>query len=415
MYSRKIILFILFIFTFLSGITWTAGEAGSGITGRLIFADLIGVGVIFLFFAYVAIKKIFYWNQLFTIFVFFLFFNLISLVFSSYPDKGVIEYLTHVFIFLVTISFYNIILYQKLDLNYLSEVIKVVVWASALIASIGLLQFFVFPSLFNNSFGGLSGTFRNTGQAGAYFSIFIALAIAGLTSGLLKKNPINFVALFLLVMALIFTFKRAALIGILIGLFLLLIKFFISKNINDKKYLLFAIFIFIGLGFIVTNLFLWAGENIDGVMWRATSKFNTDTADDFVEGFLAENIHATLMAFEDSPVIGVGMGNMAGIYTAKYEIHSTYMSVLSASGLIGLICYGIFMFTTLKRSFLNYRVNEVNSFLINLGILYIGLMISWTYTYHIRKREFWILLLIILLVMAYGRIQQKILSLKNIR
>ena len=96
------------------------------------------------------------------------------------------------------------------------------------------------------------------------------------------------------------------------------------------------------------------------------------------------------------------------IYTEKYEIHSTYMAVLSASGLVGFFIYIVYMFNILKKVFAKYRVAEVSDFLFNLGVLYIGLMISWSYTYHLRKREFWILLIIILLVMAYGKITNKL-------
>lgn len=408
MFTRKIILFILFIFTFLSGITWTSGETGVGISGRLIVADFVGLVILLIFGYFLCVKKYFHWNNIFTIFVLFLFFNLLSLVISSFPEKGIIEYLTHLFIFLVGISIYNLVLYQKPDLTYLSDIIQSVMLASGLIALVGLLQFFLFPTLFSNSFGGLSGTFRNTGQAGAYFSIFICLGIAGITSGFLKKSPFNLSIIFFLFLALIFTFKRAALIGISIGLLLLLIKFIVSSNARDKKYAIYFISSFLVFGFLILNLFLWAGDNIEGVIWRSSSKFNSDTAEDFVEGFLAENIDATLRAFWDKPLLGVGMGNMAGIYTTKYEIHSTYMAVLSASGLVGFFIYIVYMFNILKKLFTKHRVKEVNDFLFNLGVLYIGLMISWSYTYHLRKREFWILLIIILLVMAYGKITNKL-------
>lgn len=408
MFARKITLFMLFIFTLLSGITWTSSEAGAGISGRLIIADFVGLAILLIFFVFLYVKKHFHWNNIFTIFVLFLFFNLFSLVISSFPEKGIIEYLTHLFIFLVGISIYNLILYQKPDLTYLSDIIQSVMLASGLIALVGLLQFFLFPTLFSNSFGGLSGTFRNTGQAGAYFSIFICLGIAGITSGLFKKSPLNLSIIFFLFLALIFTFKRAALIGISVGLLLLLIKFIVSSNVRDKKYAIYFVSSFLVFGFLILNLFLWAGDNIEGVIWRSSSKFNSDTAEDFVEGFLAENIDATLRAFWDKPLLGVGMGNMAGIYTEKYEIHSTYMAVLSASGLVGFFIYIVYMFNILKKVFAKYRVAEVSDFLFNLGVLYIGLMISWSYTYHLRKREFWILLIIILLVMAYGKITNKL-------
>lgn len=407
MFARNLVIFLVFIYTLLSGITWVSGDAGNSVSGRFIAADFVGLAIIGCFFLDAIRNKYFYYDRSFTIYLIFLFFNLISLTFSSYPDKGVVEYLTHVFIFLVTISLYNMVLYRKGDIFYIRTLFEASLLASGLIALVGILQFFFFPSLFSNSFGGLSGTFRNTGQAGAYFSIFLSLGIAGLISNFIRRNLLNLSSIVLLLTALIFTFKRAAIIGMSVGLLLLLIKLAISRRSDDKKYFLIFLSVIFGFSFIFLNIFLWAGENIEGVVWRSTSKFNENTIEDFSEGFLAENIAATMHAFWDSPIIGVGMGNMAGIYTAKYEIHSTYMSILSASGLLGIILYLSYIFTIYKK-FLrlgNYPV--INQFLINTSILFLGLLVSWSYTYHIRKREFWIFITLILIVSAYNKMKQR--------
>lgn len=413
MFTRKLIVFLIFIFTLLSGITWTAGDAGANVSGRIIAADGIGLIIILLFLVKILKNKFMYFDRSFYFYVLFLFINLISLTFSTYPDLGFIEYITHLFIFLVCISLYNLIRFESPDLDYIRSIIESTLLASGLIALIGIIQFFFLPSLFSNSFGGLSGTFRNTGQAGAYFSVFLCLGIAAIISGLIRRNLLNLSSLFLLITALIFTFKRAALLGVSVGIVLLFLKLALSNKSEDKKYFIVILSFVSILVFVLINIFIWAGDNIDGVIWRSTSKFNPDTVEDFSEGFLAENIDATMRAFWDSPILGVGMGNMAGIYTAKYEIHSTYLSILSASGILGIFSYSLFLMYTAKNFFVSSKVNETTQFLISMSILYVGLLISFSYTYNPRKREFWILMVIILVIVSYNKTKRSLLPNKR--
>ncbi|WP_122900937.1 O-antigen ligase family protein [Acinetobacter sp. B51(2017)] len=394
------IYFILGIFTILSGITWT--ESDGGIASRLTYADIFGFFIIiYCLFLILINKNIFFFPKTYKAYIPFLIIMLFSSIFSFKYEKAVFEYIIHIFIFVVSIALINIAYYSKnIDLN---NIFKSILYGSSVIAIIGLLHFFIFPQWFPGTEGGLSGTFRNTGQAGAYFGLFLAILLPAFLSKKLKPTIINISLFTIIILALIFTFKRAALLGFFSGLFFLMIVTSFSLNKYDKKISVYCASLFFIFLIIISIFFSWGIENIPGMQNRFESKFNEDTVENFTEGFFAENLRVMISAFWDKPILGVGFGNISGVYSEVYEIHSSYMSIIAAGGVLGFIAYLYFMYMFFDSLKSKYISGDCKRYLYYFFPFFIGLIISWGYTYHLRKREFWILFMVISLVVLIGK------------
>ncbi|MDF1723034.1 MAG: O-antigen ligase family protein [Alcanivorax sp.] len=406
MLPDRIISFSLFTYFFLAGITWVGGDAGSGLLGRITFADIFALLMFFsvvVFLLFDSQKKILLPVH-YIAYLPYLFILLFSCVFALFPQKGLFEIIVHFFAFAVGVALFNLPVYYSMPPSAIvSNVLSLLLSAGGLIAFVGLVHFFIFPSWFEGSAGGLSGTFRNTGQAGSFFGAYLSLLVPAFLSGFIRFNLRNVLFVFLIVLALAFTFKRAALIGFLLGYVGLIFVLLFSGSKRDKK--IGAFLAFFSLFFLVffVAIFSWGIDNVESMRWRYESKVSVDAAQDFADGFFAENLHATWAAFSDSPLIGVGPGNVAGVYTLKYEIHSTYMKVVATTGVFGVIFYSLFLFSFSAKVFYSKARGQYNQFLRYFSPFLFGLIVSWSYTYHLRKREFWILLAIISLMFYFSR------------
>ncbi len=385
---------ILFVLFFIStGITWVSGEAGIGLAGRVTIAELFSFLIIFFYFFKLFINNYkFYIDPVYSYFLPIFCVFLISASLSHNPQVAYFEILVHLVSFITSLAMYNIFRQEnKYTLDLLLQDITI---STTIISIIGLLDFFVFHWFYNDT-GGLSGTFRNTGQAGSFFGLFLSIILPGFFSGILRNNNRNIFYLLIIFIALVLTFKRAAIIGFLLGLLLTVLRMLTSKNISDKKNTI-KITLFITLLFIIMPVvFKWGLDNVIGMQWRFESKISQEAVSNFRTGFLQENIDATMVAFLRSPIYGLGLGNIHGYITERYEIHSTYMAILATSGLLGVIAYLLFMFSLVKPQIYFSRKIHGEKFFRYLLPMFFGLIVSWSYTYHLRKREFWILVMIV--------------------
>lgn len=392
--SLKLIIFFYFV---LSGVTWVSGETGDGILGRLAIADLIGLLITVIALTQVISSRAgrltlpaHYANYIFFLLVF-----ILGVLFSKRPELGLMELLVHVYIFWVSVSLLNLFVCDKNNLDF-SYLLQTFIFSGFILAFVGLLQFLFLPNLFQTSFGGLSGTFRNTGQAGSFFGLFLALIVPGFLSGLIRPSLLNCLMTIVIAVALILTFKRAAWIGLMIGILGLLLLVSLSSSLRDKK-----IFFYVGVSLIAMIPIGFAGlmyakSEVEGVSWRFKSKINAEAGTEFVDGFFADNLEASLNAFTDAPLIGVGAANVAGVYTEKYEIHSTYLKILATTGVIGSLAYIIFMSKIAWDIWKSRRFGGAyGQYLKYFFPFFVGLAVSWSYTYHLRKREFWIALALV--------------------
>lgn len=336
--------FCIIFYFFLTGITWVGGVAGSGLLGRITVADLFAIilaGMAFLWSFLDRSKKIVLPKE-YLLYLPYLYCLVLSCVFALLPGKGIFEVVVHFFAFIIGLSIFNLLRFEGGE-DVFSDVLTMVLYAGGGIAAIGLIHFFIFPDWFAGSPGGLSGTFRNTGQAGSYFATFLAIVLPGFFSGFIKFNRLNVFWATLLLLALVFTFKRAAFIGLIFGFCGLLLILLFSKSKKDKKVGVYIFVVSVLIFPVALVMFSWGFDNVHNMAWRAKSKISTDSVQEFADGFLMENIEATVASFSESPIVGVGPANVAGVYTKKYEIHSTYMKVVATTGILGTLSYLLFM------------------------------------------------------------------------
>ncbi|MGY1457325.1 O-antigen ligase family protein [Luteimonas sp. A534] len=404
MIIQRLTIALGFLYFLFAGVTWVAGEAGEGAGGRVTIADFTALGLFGLWFLACVGERRFALKvpAEYRAYVPLLMVYSIGVSFSIYPGRGALELLIHVFIFVVSVVLYN--LYRRLPSEEaIPVVLASILWSGGLLAFVGLVDFLVWPNLIPGIGDGLVGTFRNTGQAGAFFGVYIAILLPGFLSGLIKAGRLNAALFASMAFALLFTSKRAAVAGLLIGLALLSLRMLTSSSKRDKRYGLVMVACVVLLFPVGYLAFLWGLENIPGMAWRFDKKFNEGALEDFQQGFLAENIRATLDAMEMSPLVGVGLGNIIGVVTQKYEIHSTYMAILGTSGLLGFGAYATFMLNYLLRLARAAGQGAYGAYLKYFMPMLIGLMFSWAYTYHLRKREFWILFFVTSLVVYFSK------------
>jgi O-antigen ligase len=380
---------LLFTYFVLSGYTISENyEGAANMAGRITAADMLAV--VMAVFGVVTLRKVVFTSEHFS-YMCFLALALVGVFGARNPAAGAVELIALAFNWSVSLALLNLIINNRQV--EIGTVVRLFVLGSTILAMAGLVQFFLIPNLFaEKSDGAVTGTFRNTGQAGAFFGVALAVAIPALMSGLIKRNALNITAIAITLTALLFTFKRAALIGLVIGVLLFALRLAFSGSGRDRKVAVGFLLLCLFAGPALYLLFQYSIENVASMRWRFEHKFREDALEDFSEGFLADNITATFLALNDHPLLGAGLGNIIGQYTTKYEIHSTYLAVLANTGLLGMALYltfmgvwvaGLFKYSgkaTVEERFLSYFM----PFLVGLGV-------SWIYTYHLRKREFWIM------------------------
>lgn len=395
----------LFIYFGLSGYTQTSDNlVAQGILGRLIKGD------IFMFFLAIyglgSIKKIHFPLEYACYLLFILASGLTGLV-SYVPRQASIELVVHIWAWLGSLIIFNILAKHPEEGPPIA--LHLLLYSTTILAILGFLHLLFFPGMFPvTTYGGVVGTFRNAGQSGSYMGMVLAIIIPGMLCGMVKPSRIHSIMVAILIASLIFATKRAAMIGLGLGYIGLLFLLMSYGGTKYKKMALQLFFLTLTLFPIIYLGVEWGKENIETMAYRLDHKLGEGTLDRFASNFFEENIASAFEAFLESPIIGVGMGNIAGVYTVKYEIHSTYFKIIATGGLIGVLCYGTFLGIWVKTVLngINTKSRE-GLFLLYFTPFMLGLMVSWIYTYHLRKREFWIAFAIVLLIARVSKIKSQ--------
>jgi hypothetical protein len=277
---------------------------------------------------------------------------------------------------------------------------------TSIVASvIGVYDYLVpmvgFPRIFPARAGGeiLSG-FRNAGQAGAYFLVIVSILYPLRFSSLYKllssrhRKLLN-ISIVIALIFLALTGKIAAYIGIFVG--------FLGYAIMNRNFN--TVFSMSILGFAGVLLFANLQDIAPNVHKRISYKYET-RIDNRITGnidnesdFLQTNIKNAIISFENRPLVGTGLGAFTVNY-GEHEVHSTYFKMLGETGLIGTIGYIVFIFAFFRlfkyRKFA--KENPYADYLNTILPFIFGCMVSWGYTFHLRKREFWILVAVLLIV-----------------
>ncbi len=393
---------LLILFIFFSFITHTITEydpMGNPILGRLTYGDLFGflsliLGLHLLVKSFVFSLKI---NNIFLLSFVLLLLFAVGLPFSLIPIQTIIELLVHLFLVLLSILIFYV--FKDVFFTYYIPTIIITALIGALLGFYGILsQMFGLPMLFKvRTEGEALGGFRNAGQAGAYFMVMITMLYPLLQSKLKfrlsnKYQRLLSISVIFSVLFLFITGKIAGYIVFLIGISIYSIFFRNSKSIISILVIVSVlVFLYSNLETISPILYKRIRYKIES---RVTSKLDGSSQDDFFES----NWGGAIEAFNDNPFIGTGLGAFDGSYRA-YEVHSTYLKMIGETGFIGSFGYLLFIgsfLLLLKKQ--KYFSPEIYDLIKKMRPFVIGCMASWTYTYHVRKREFWILLVFLLII-----------------
>ncbi len=372
------------------------GGDDAGVVGRVVWADLFGLGTVVLTFLIlrprldlVSLSAICYVASLAP-----------GILLSANLPLTIVEICIHIFLILVFVSGCELIRTHE-DLMALFRTLAI---ATLLAAIVGILENSTsitgLPSLFPGDIRSYRGaTFRNSGQAGAFFmialSILIPLRFGSLARGISVSDRRLFeITILVAALCMIMTVKIGSIIGIIIGG----IGFAIYKQ---KISFIVPVLLVLGLLYSqssrLAELFPTTAKRIeDKVSTRLDiEKVSSD------DGFLAENYSAAFEAFVDNPVCGSGLMGFQGVYS-KHEVHSTPMKLLGETGLLGCFGYLVFAFGALKsvaRIRMALPDNPYREYMELLLPFIFGCCVSWLYTYHMRKREFWILMIVVVVAL----------------
>lgn len=393
---KKIVIILLAISVLTSFITQTIGS--SGLLARITLADLSSLMAGFLF---IQNFKIIYNKSYQAAFLLFLVFSL-GIFVSGNREGTLTELLVLVFLISTAVMIYSV--YRSSEgfvklihlCIYASLLASLVAFYAFLADIIGLPQF-----LPQRATGEILSGFRNAGQAGAYALVMLTILMPFRYSSaykLLDKRH-QFLLTLSVYSTLVFLFltgKIAAYIGFIFCL--------LFSAIQKRKFNYF----FILLLFAIIVGIIW--QNLDtiapDVYNRISGKIETRVTDNLSgevdvteEGFLAQNLGKAIHVFLDKPLFGSGIGGFYEVY-GRYEVHSTYFKLLGETGLAGTVIYIVFMtifFSNFKDVSKLRKTNPYASYLWNMLPFLYGCLISWGYTYHLRKREFWILFSIVVI------------------
>tara|TARA_R110002051_G_scaffold119001_1_gene192624 strand:+ start:6044 stop:7303 length:1260 start_codon:yes stop_codon:yes gene_type:complete len=396
MQKKFLLSFILLSFISKTIVTY---EGSASILGRITFADLFGAlallfGIRQLLLGYMKSRQIsfVYYAGFFMVLLFFL-----PILFSYNQRATIVESLIILFLILISIT----IFYQFKD-KLIKIILPTLIYTLLLSSILGFYDVLAstigLPRIFSQRNDGeaMSG-FRNAGQAGAYYLVLLTILIPLKYSKLklhLKPREQKFLDI-TLVLGLLFIFatgKIAAYIGIVAG-----ILFYAIKKRNLKTVLLIVIssfsisIIYANLDKIAPDLYIRLEDKIQERIIR-----NVDGTSQ--NDFFTTNWGSAINTFEDLPLTGSGLGAFAGNFHQN-EVHSTYLKMLAETGLIGTFGYLILMFLVyflFKRPKSHFR-NIYYDYLGDMLPFFFGCVISWSYTYHLRKREFWIFVAVLMI------------------
>ena len=374
--------------------TQTIGPLAIGVSGRLVPADFFGAGAIVFWIcdSFQGRIRIPVFLQAFACLVLAL---LLGCVTSLEQSQTLIEILILCFLAVLCLAIVNTFTGLIDLLNLMSLLAAGLIVASA----VGAWELFG-PGLGLGSIVRDSptaevgiGGFRNSGQAGAYCLIVLTVLIPLRFSRLYGQLELwrRYLVTCSVVMGLLFlvsTVKIAAYIGLAVALGLYLVLSLVNRRWRN----------WIAVALVVACV----GVAYEGLIrfqlkWNGWLEYKAETrsAELGGEGFLADNLSAAVQAFNDRPLFGTGIGAFEGHY-GEYEVHSTYFKMLGEAGMTGLACYCLFMACFMRMFWQLGRVEGVHAnFLRQMIPFVIGCLVSWGYTYHLRKREFWIMISVI--------------------
>ncbi|MGV6845137.1 MAG: O-antigen ligase family protein [Lutibacter sp.] len=327
----------------------------------------------------------------------------VTVIFSDNKYKSFLEYL--ILVYLVLIFYLFVLTFSD---SILKKWFPILILTALVTSLVGLYDLIAkninIPTLFNSPNNYAQSGFRYFGQAGHFIFMFLTILIPLQFSNLNKylskfyKNLLVVVNFFSIVF-LITTGKLSAIIGLFSGIVLFAI--FNFKAVYKTFTLYFVLLI---ISYFVFNKVV--PKMVNRVENRVQSRITNRVKGTPESDFIVSNFKSSIRAFEENPIFGTGLGAYQNVY-ASTEVHGTILKLLGETGLTGTIGYIIFIISILiilikeKKYILNHYSNYIKLYI----PFFIGSLVCWIYTYHLRKFEFWIVYATI--IMMYTRMMNQ--------
>ena len=217
----------------------------------------------------------------------------------------------------------------------------------------------------------------------SYFAItacvIIAIIITKRTTSFDRYNIIRWIAVYLLLTAIMLTGSRGGSVVLMLGI---LTNIFLSINLKKSVRLLLVVFSTSILLYSIVTLF---GET---VIHRFRNVIEREQPITRVE-IAKESVYLLL----ENPIFGVGpveyasaLGSRLG--TASKSSHNTYLRVLLETGIIGFIPFILGIGMTLKMAY----ANRTNRFGIIMLVFLVTLLVSFLFLEWTHRKITWIIL-----------------------
>lgn len=372
-----------------SGVTWVFGSVGDGVLGRLTIADVTMVAMI----CTSVVRNRMRWripaSAIAAIVMLVTFFP--GIVLSAKPEESLAEFAILGFLVVGHIVLYDYLV--SLESSEFWSTVRFFSIAGSFLAVFGILDacagFAGLPTAYSMANPGhgfpqaLVGTFRNTGQAGAFFVTTTLLTWGLLETARFGGDRTLRAALIVQVLALLLTVKRAALITLMLAL--------VAHLVAKKKWSSGIAVLACIAGAVLAFQSESVSSLVPGYRARVERKLYMEGNGIDEDSFVAQNLGVAANAFLENPVIGAGLGGISGVYSNDYEIHGTYPAVLGTTGLLGLFGYCVFVAGGLGFISARSRGETHSEYLRSAIPSLVALFIGYAYTNHLRKREFWVL------------------------
>jgi O-antigen ligase len=229
----------------------------------------------------------------------------------------------------------------------------------------------------------LRGPFYLSSQAGQHLaaSIFLLLAFSKSHVGTLKR--LGTVTGVVMLLPLLMTGRRTALLAVLVGLTLLLL--WMGKR---------SVLIAAGGVAVLVACAMYVNNAEDGYFVRVRTRAMSIGNVDPESSFTAMQAAAAMQAFESSPVIGIGPGRFqwSEFDPTGNELHNVFSKVLAEYGALGmvalLLALGLTAFRCVALLRHSHKLDEPVVVCLSLCVLvcYIGTV----HNVIMRERSFWI-------------------------
>jgi O-antigen ligase len=323
------------------------------------------------------------------IFIYLIFLVGLTVSFIGVPNfkAAIIELLAYIYGFLIMIVFSVYISQRK------EKAIQVIYWGFLVslipIALTATLYFTDFPlrsfvTKANNRFYFFT---VHSNQLAMY--IIICLSVFFITANSLKSKILNTLLIVVVpVLIIIVSLIAQSRTGVFISIILTMLIFI--KNISKVKKEVFIGLLIIGIIFIAMNTAHFK---------RALTVFDRISSGMIINDFREANFSKALEAFYIQPVNGIGLGNFRGIWHSRFEIHNSFLSILTETGLIGFIPFLVFILWWMKKVLIDFNAQWKNR--IQYFIMILALFIFYFQHHVLRERWCWIFIVYSVLISEF--------------